>query len=82
MLAPIEPARFAPNTGPAKIYIQWAQQDMYISRESADEYFNAVGGPKEQKWYFTSQEFSDTESKSDRASWLMHTLGIINLDKH
>lgn len=76
VLAPIEPERFAPNTGPAKIYFQWAQHDMYISRKSADEYFNAVGGPKEQKWYFTSHEFNDAGSKSDRASWLMHALGI------
>jgi len=76
VLAPIEPERFALNTSPAKIYLQWAQHDMYISRKSANEYFSAVGGPKEQKWYFTSHEFNDAESKSDRASWLMHALGI------
>jgi cephalosporin-C deacetylase-like acetyl esterase len=76
VLGPIEPERFAANTGPAKIYFQWAQHDMYISQKSADEYFNAVGGPKEQKWYFTSHEFNDAESKSDRASWLMHALGL------
>ena len=76
VLAPIEPERFAANTGPAKIYFQWAQHDMYISQKSADEYFNAVGGPKEQKWYFTSHEFNDAESKSDRTSWLMHALGF------
>ena len=76
VLAPIEPETFAPNTGPAKIYFQWAQHDIYISRKSADEYFTAVGDPKEQKWYFTSHEFNDAESKSDRASWLMHALGM------
>ena len=76
VLGPIEPEKFGPSTGPAKIYFQWAQHDMYISRKSADEYFNAVGGPKEQKWYFTSHEFNDRESKSDRSSWLMHALGI------
>jgi dienelactone hydrolase len=75
-VAPIEPEKFAAHTGPAKMYFQWAQHDMYISRKLADEYFNAVGGPKEQKWYFTSHEFNDAESKADRASWLMHTLGI------
>jgi dienelactone hydrolase len=74
--APIEPQKFGANTGPAKIYFQWAQHDMYISRKSADEYFTAVGGPKEQKWYFTSHEFNDAQSKSDRTSWLTHTLGI------
>lgn len=81
VLAPIEPETFALNTGPAKIYFQWAQHDMYISRESAEEYFNAVGGPKEQKWYYTSHEFNDAESKSDRALWLMRTLRI-NVSKH
>ena len=76
VLSPIEPEKFAAKTGPARIYFQWAEHDMYISRKSAEEYFNAVGGPKEQKWYFTSHEFDDAESKADRASWLMHTLGI------
>jgi hypothetical protein len=80
VLAPIEPEKFGANTGPAKIYFQWAQHDMYISRKSA-EYFAAVGGPKEQKWYFTSHEFNDAESKSDRTSWLAHTLGF-KLNKH
>ena len=76
VLESIEPEKFGGNTGPAKIYFQWAQHDMYISRKSADEYFSAVSGPKEQKWYFTSHEFNDAESKSDRASWLLHTLKL------
>jgi len=76
VLAPIEPEKFAPHTGPAKIYFQWARHDMYISHKSADRYFDAVGGPKEQEWYFTSHEFNDGESKSARVSWLVHTLGI------
>jgi len=76
LLSPIEPERFAANTGPAKIYFQWARHDMYISPKSANEYFNAVGGPKEQEWYFTSHEFNDAKSKSDRAFWLMRALAI------
>src|SRR5215469_1741247 len=76
VLALIEPERFAVNTGPAKIYFQWAQHDMFISRKSADEYFNAVGGPKEQRWYFTSHDFNDAKSKSDRLSWIMRELKL------
>jgi dienelactone hydrolase len=76
LLAPIGPEKFAANTGPAKIYFQWAEHDMYVSRRSADQYFNAVSGPKEQKWYFTSHEFNDAKSRSDRASWLMQALKI------
>lgn len=76
VLGPIEPERFAADTGRMKIYFQWAQHDMYISRKSADEYFNAVGGPKEQKWYYTSHEFNDAESKADRRAWLLRALGM------
>ena len=75
-LAPIEPEKFGSKTGPAKIYFQWAKHDMYISQKSADEYFNAVTGPKEQKWYFTSHEFNDNQSRLDRAGWLMKELGM------
>jgi dienelactone hydrolase len=76
VLSAIEPERFAVNTGPAKIYFQWAKHDMYISQKSADEYFNAVGGPKEQKWYFTSHEFNDAQSKTDRELWIMRALAL------
>jgi len=48
------------NTGPAKVYFQWAKYDMFIGQSSAGEYFNAVVGPKEQRWYLASHEFNDT----------------------
>jgi hypothetical protein len=44
--------------------------------EGSRDYFTAVDGPKGQKWYFTSYEFNDAESKSDHTSWLMHTLKL------
>ena len=47
-LAPIEPEKFGAQTAPAKIYFQWAQHDMYISKKSADEYFNAVTGQNDE----------------------------------
>lgn len=75
-LAPIEPEKFGSQTRDAKIFFQWAQHDMYISKKSADEYFNAVTGQKEQKWYFTSHEFNDGQSRSDRYQWLNKQLGI------
>jgi hypothetical protein len=75
VIKPYNPENFAANTGPAKIYFQWAKYDMYISQRSADEYFKAVGGPKEQRWYFTSHEFNDTGSRNDRLNWLMQAIG-------
>jgi pimeloyl-ACP methyl ester carboxylesterase len=75
LMKPYQPENFAANTGPAKIYMQWAERDMYISRQSADEYFKAVGGPKEQRWYFTSHEFNDIQSRTDRMNWLLQEIG-------
>ena len=70
-----EPENFLANTGPAKVYLQWAKYDMFISQVSAEEYFKAVGGPKEQRWYFTSHEFNDAASRDDRINWLMREIG-------
>jgi dienelactone hydrolase len=69
------PENFVANTGPAKVYFQWAKYDMFISQLSAEEYFKAVGGPKEQRWYLTSHEFNDTASRGDRMDWLMQVIG-------
>jgi dienelactone hydrolase len=76
VIEPYNPEHFVANTGPGKIYFQWATHDMYISRHSADEYYKAVGGPKEQHWYFTSHEFNDAQSRYDRRAWLTKELGL------
>lgn len=76
VIEPYNPEHFVANTGPARIYFQWAQHDMYISKHSAEEYYQAVGGPKEQHWYFTSHEFNDAQSSRDRREWLTKELGL------
>jgi dienelactone hydrolase len=76
VMEPYNPEHFVGDTGPAKIYFQWATHDMYISKRSADEYYKAVGGPKEEQWYFTSHEFNDEQSVQDRRGWLTKELGL------
>jgi dienelactone hydrolase len=76
VMEPYNPEHFVANTGPGKIYFQWAVHDMYISRQSAEEYYEAVRGPKEQNWYFTSHEFNDALSSYDRRAWLTRDLGL------
>jgi hypothetical protein len=76
VIEPYNPEHFVSSTGPAKIYFQWATHDMYISKHSADEYYKAVGGPKEQHWYFTSHEFNDGQSCHDRREWLARELEL------
>jgi hypothetical protein len=43
---------------------------MFISKYSAEEYYKAVDGPKEQHWSFTNREFNDAQSCHDRSEWL------------
>jgi dienelactone hydrolase len=81
VIEPYNPEHFVANTIPAKIYFQWAQHDMFISKHSADEYYKAVGGPKEQHWYFTSHEFNDSQSRNDRREWLTKELGLREIGK-
>jgi hypothetical protein len=68
--------QFVANTGPAKIYFQWATHDMFISKYSAEEYYKAVDGPKEEQWYFTNHEFNDAQSCHDRREWRTKELGL------
>ena len=81
VIEPYNPEHFVAHTGPARIYFQWASHDMYISKRSAEEYYNAVGGPKEQHWYYTSHEFNDDQSRKDRREWLAKELGLHEASK-
>lgn len=76
VIEPYNPEHFVADTGPAKIYFQWATHDLFISKQSADEYYKVVGGPKEQHWYFTSHEFNDAQSVQDRREWLTKDLDL------
>jgi dienelactone hydrolase len=76
VMEPYNPEHLVRNTGPARIYFQWARHDLYISSHSANEYYRSVGGPKEQHWYFTSHEFNDPQSARDRRDWLTKELGL------
>lgn len=76
VMEPYNPEHFVRNTGPARIYFQWARYDRFISSHSADEYYRAVSGPKEQHQYFTSHEFNDFQSARDRRAWLTKELGL------
>ena len=70
LLAPINPENFIGHSAPAAILFQFAKHDRYISEQAAAAYEKAAGEPKEARWYFTSHEFNDLESLSDRADWL------------
>lgn len=72
----IEPARFVGNSSPASLLFQFAQHDRYISAPAAKRFFEAAGQPKEIRWYYSSHEFNDAQSLTDRMTWISEQLGV------
>jgi hypothetical protein len=63
--------QFIANTGPAKIYFQWATHDMFISRYIPRRNTTKQSTARRRKhWYFTNHEFNDAQSCHDRGEWL------------
>lgn len=72
----IEPARFVSNSSPARLLFQFARHDRYISEPAARRFFEAAGQLKEIKWYYSSHEFNDPESRTDRMAWISAQLDL------
>jgi dienelactone hydrolase len=69
-MTPINPIRFVGHSSPSHLFFQWATFDRYISRRTAQRYFDAAGEPKQQQWYVSSHEFNDPQARSDRDTFL------------
>jgi len=72
----INPEHFVANAAPARLYFQFAQWDRYISPAAAERYVQAASTPKVSRTYATSHEFTDTQSRCDRAGWLQTELRL------
>jgi dienelactone hydrolase len=75
-VGPVNPEHFVANAAPARLYFQFAQWDRYISRAAAERYVDAASTPKVARTYATSHEFTDTQSRCDRATWLQTDLRL------
>jgi dienelactone hydrolase len=75
-VGPINPEHFVPHAAPARLYFQFAQWDRYISRAAAERYVQAASTPKVSRTYATSHEFTDTQSRCERATWLQTELRL------
>ena len=54
----------------AALFFQFAEQDLFISHDAANFYFEAASQNKEILWYDSDHDFN-SEARNDRAEWLV-----------
>ena len=72
----LDPARYVGQAAPASFLYQFATQDKYISRQSAESFFAATSEPKAIKWYDIDHSLSTPAAAKDRLEWLHEQLGL------
>lgn len=69
-LIPFDGIRTIGQAAAAPMFFQLANQDEYVNRETALEYYEAASEPKRIKWYDTTHGFESDEALQDRLEWL------------
>ncbi|MDQ3282129.1 MAG: hypothetical protein M3Q69_12035 [Acidobacteriota bacterium] len=74
-LAHHDARHFVRNAAPARIFLQYAVDDEYVSLDEARAYYEAASEPKLMKRYDGGHELQE-RARSDRAEWLRITLHL------
>lgn len=75
-LVPFDGIYYIGQATPAPLFFQLANQDEFVSRETALLYYEAASEPKQIKWYGTSHFFKNEEAQQDRLEWLSTELNL------
>jgi cephalosporin-C deacetylase-like acetyl esterase len=75
-LSPVDPIHYVAKAAPAELFFQFAENDRFIPRSTADTFFNAASRPKTMKRYDVDHEFILEEATKDRDQWLAGRLGL------
>ena len=76
LLTPVDPISYISDARPTSLFFQFANKDIYITKETALQFFNAASDPKLVKWYNTEHEMMIPEVRKDRVEWVKKQLGI------
>jgi fermentation-respiration switch protein FrsA (DUF1100 family) len=74
-MAPIDPITHIANLSPAPILFQFGDNDLHVSLERAEEFFEAAREPKEKRIYSSGHGLTE-EASADRKAWLKEKLGL------
>lgn len=74
-MAEIDPIAHVGNLSPAPVLFQFADDDIHVPRERAEEFFAAAGEPKEIRWYQAGHGLNE-EATRERIAWLSKSLSL------
>jgi dienelactone hydrolase len=72
----VDPIGYVSQAAPASLLFQFANNDKYISKEVAEEFFAAASKPKEVKWYDATHDLHIEAARNDRREWLTQQLRL------
>ena len=72
----VDPIGYVSQATPASLLFQFAKEDKYISKEVAEEFFDAASKPKEIKWYDSEHDLNIDAVRNDRREWLTRQLRL------
>jgi dienelactone hydrolase len=72
----VDPIQYISSAKHAKLLFQFAQQDIFISKSAADQFYGAASEPKQSKWYDTEHDLNVEAARADRQEWLTQQLGL------
>lgn len=75
-LKDVDPIGYVSHAAPASLLFQFANNDKYISKEVADEFYAAASKPKEVKWYDATHDLNIEAARNDRREWLTRHLRL------
>lgn len=74
----LDPIQHISRAKPARLLFQFANNDKYISKSVANEFFGAASEPKQVKWYNAEHDLNIEAARVDRRQWLTRQLGLSN----
>lgn len=71
----VDPIQYISRAKAAKLF-QFAEQDIFISKSAADQFYGAASEPKRAKWYDTEHDLNVEAARVERQQWLIQQLGL------
>jgi len=72
-IAYLDAINYIGHASPAAVYFQFAEEDLFISHDAAELFYQTASEPKYITWYPTGHDFN-SDARYDRIQWLVEQL--------
>ena len=73
----LDPGKYISNAAPAKVFLQYATEEDFLTPELAKEYYSIVSEPKSPKFYDAPHALNE-DARRDRIAFLVKELHLIS----